>query len=394
MLTAGSVKRHALALGFDLCGVAPAEAVPDAGRVREWVARGYGGDMGYLPRTARLREDVRRVLPSARSVVVTGTVYNTNRPYSIEIADAGEALVSRYAWGEDYHDIIGRRLDSLLGWMRAQHPSPFDARAFVDVGPVHERAYAERAGIGWIGKHGCLINPGLGSWLFLAEIVCSMPLAPDQPAVDRCGACTRCLDACPTGAIVEPHVLDATRCVSYLTIELRRRIPEPLREGIGAHVFGCDVCQDVCPWNRSAATSDDPAWQPRPALDRPRLADLWRRSDEGLAGLTQGSALARAGVTSLRRNLAVALGNCVDPGPAAVLTPSIRPEHSRGARSGSPRPGPRGRTTGTGADSASLDDPMVQEHVEWARNRQRRTPGTRALSPARRRAKRSGEASP
>ena len=309
MLTAEAVKDHARTLGFDLCGVAQALAVPELDRIREWVARGYAGDMGYLPRTAALREDVRRVLPAARSVIVTGTIYNTDRPYSTEIADTGEAVVSRYAWGDDYHDVVGRRLDNLLDWMRAQNEAPFEARAFVDRGPVHERAYAELAGLGWIGKHGCLINPDLGSWLFLGEIVCSLPLAPDVPAADQCGACNLCVEACPTGAIVEPHLLDATRCLSYLTIELRREIPESLRAAVGSRVFGCDICQDVCPWNQSAARSDDPAWQPRPGLDRPSLLELWGKSDEALAVLIRGSALSRAGVSGLRRNLAVALCN-------------------------------------------------------------------------------------
>jgi epoxyqueuosine reductase len=375
MLTAESVEQHARTLGFDLCGVAPAEALPEAGRMREWLARGYAGDMGYLPRTARLREDVRRILPSARSVIVTGTVYNTNRPYSVEVTNPAEALVSRYAWGEDYHDVIGGRLNSLLDWMRARHRAPFEARAFVDTGPIHERAHAERAGLGWIGKHGCLINPDLGSWLFLSAIVCSLPLVPDEPALDRCGACTLCLDACPTGAIVEPHVLDATRCLSYLTIELRRGIPEPIRADVGRHVFGCDICQDVCPWNQSAARSEDPAWQPRPALDHPRLLELWNRSDDGLAELARGSAMSRAGVTSLRRNLAVALGNSADPAAAGALDPSTRPERSRGARSGSPRAGSRGESGGPDADAPSLDDRMVQEHVRWARVRHQSRPG-------------------
>jgi epoxyqueuosine reductase len=360
MLTAESVKQHARTLGFDLCGVAPADGVPDAGRIREWLARGYAGDMGYLPRTARLREDVRRILPSARSVIVTGTVYNTKRPYSVEVTNPTEALVSRYAWGEDYHDVIGGRLDSLLDWMRAEHRAPFEARAFVDTGPIHERAHAERAGLGWIGKHGCLTNPDLGSWLFLSAIVCSLPLVPDEPALDRCGACTLCLDACPTGAIVEPHVLDATRCLSYLTIELRRGIPEPIRADVGRHVFGCDICQDVCPWNQSAARSEDPAWQPRPALDRPRLLDLWNRSDDGLAELARGSAMSRAGVTSLRRNLAVALGNSADPDAAQALDLSTRF-------------GPR--RSGSRAEAPSLDDRMVQEHVRWARVRHQSRPG-------------------
>ena len=172
--------------------------------------------MGYLPRTARRREDVRRYLPSARSVVVTGTLYNVDRPYSVEVADPAEAVVSRYAWGDDYHEVVGRRLDRLLDWMRAEHGAPFEARACVDTAPVHERAYAQAAGVGWIGKNGCVINDQIGSWVFLGEIVCSVPLAPDAPAFDQCGGCTLCLEACPTGALVEPHVLDARRCISYL----------------------------------------------------------------------------------------------------------------------------------------------------------------------------------
>lgn len=309
MLTAESVKVEARALGFDLCGVAPAEAVPEAGRIAEWIARGYAGDMGYLPRTAHRREDVRRYLPAARSVIVTGTLYNVDRPYSVEVANPAEAIVSRYAWGEDYHVVVGRRLDQLLDWMRAEHGAPFEARACVDTAPVHERSYAQAAGVGWVGKNGCLINPGLGSWVFLGEIVCSLPLVPDEPAFDQCGTCTLCLEACPTGALVEPRVLDARRCVSYLTIELRREIPEPLRPGIGARVYGCDVCQDVCPWNQSAPSSDDPAWQPRAGLDHPRLVDLWGRSDTELAELTRGTAMTRASVAALRRNVAVAVGN-------------------------------------------------------------------------------------
>ena len=317
MLTAESVRQRARTLGFDLCGVAPAEAVPESARIREWLARGYAGDMGYLPRTAHLREDVRRVLPSARSVIVTGTVYNTDRPYSVEVADPAQALVSRYAWGDDYHDIVGERQERLLDWMRAEHGEPFEARTFVDTGPIHERAHAERAGLGWVGKHGCLINPDLGSWLFLSAIACSLPLAPDEPVLDRCGTCTLCIAACPTGAIVEPRVLDARRCLSYLTIELRREIPEPLRAAVGTRIFGCDICQDVCPWNQSAARSDDTAWQARPALRRPFLRDLWAMSDDELAGLTRGSAMSRAGVAGLRRNLAVALANS-SGGPHAV----------------------------------------------------------------------------
>jgi epoxyqueuosine reductase len=359
MVTAETVKARARALGFDVCGVAPAEALPDLARVGEWLVRGYAGDMGYLPRTARLREDVRRILPSARSVIVTGTVYNTAHPYSIENTDPGEALISRYAWGDDYHEVIGARLEALLGWMRVQQGEPFEARACVDTAPVHERGYAQRAGVGWIGKHGCLINPALGSWLFLGEIVCSLPLAPDEPAVDRCGACTLCLEACPTRAIVGPNVLDARRCISYLTIELRRQVPESLRPAVGTHVYGCDICQEVCPWNHCAPPSGDRPWQPRPALDRPRLVDLWRRTDERLASLTRRSAMSRASVTSLRRNLAVALGNSADPAAAAALAPPAHPGPSQA-------PDADGQAA---CDAPSLNDPMVQEHIRWARAR-------------------------
>jgi epoxyqueuosine reductase len=351
MLTAASVKARARGLGFDLCGIAPAPALPGLERIHEWIARGYAGDMGYLPRTAVRREDVRRVLPSARSVVVTATLYNSDRPYSVEIDDPAQALISRYAWGDDYHETVGRRLDALLEWMRGEADAPFEARAYVDTGPVNERAYAERAGLGWVGKNGCLINREAGSWLFLSEILCSVELEPDPPAFDECGTCTLCLEACPTGALVEPRVLDARRCLSYLTIELRRGIQADIRTGLGSHVYGCDICQDVCPWNRSAPHSDDPSWQPRPGLDRPLLVDLWRKTDEDLRRLVHGSAMTRARTAGLRRNLAVALGNSADPEVRAAL-----------------------EALGDVAEEASVNDPMVREHVEWARNRPPRSP--------------------
>jgi epoxyqueuosine reductase len=307
MVTAESIKRRAHDIGFDVCGIAPAAAFPELRRIPEWIARGYAGDMGYLPRTAARRQDVRGVLPSARSVIVTGTLYHTDRPLSIENADESEALISRYAWGEDYHRVIGERLERLLAEMRAGHDEPFEAAAYVDTGPVHERLLAQHAGLGWIGKNGCLINPELGSWLFLSEILCSLPLAPDAPALEQCGTCSLCLEACPTGALVEPNVLDARRCLSYLTIELRREIPPEFHDAVGRHVYGCDICQDVCPWNQASPHSADPAWQPREGLDRPKLLELWRRTDEGLEDLIQGTAMTRARASGLRRNLAVAL---------------------------------------------------------------------------------------
>ena len=308
-LTSHSIKEKARELGFDLCGVAPAEDFQELQFLREWLARGYAGEMAYMARTADRRADVRAVVPGARSVIVTGTLYNTIPPYTDEEIPPDVARISRYAWGDDYHEVLTRRLNGLVTWMRDQAPEPFDARAYVDTGPVQERVYAQYAGLGWIGKNTCLINPELGSWLFLGEIICTLPLEPDAPGLDQCGACTRCLEACPTGALVGPGVLDATRCISYLTIELRGEIPEPLRPTLGNHVYGCDICQNVCPYNQAAPVSADPAWRPRPGLDRPHLVDLWRRRDDEWRAMLKGSPMTRAKLTGLRRNIAVALEN-------------------------------------------------------------------------------------
>jgi epoxyqueuosine reductase len=263
--------------------------------------------MAWMARTAGKRADIQQVLPGAQSVIVLGTVYNTDRPYSTEVADAGAALISRYAWGDDYHDVIGARMERLLIWMRSQADTSFEARAYVDTGPVQERVFAQYAGLGWIGKNACLINERLGSWVFLSEIITTLALESDTPGLDRCGSCTLCIEACPTHAIVEPHVIDSTRCVSYLTIEERGEIPETLRAGVANHVYGCDVCQDVCPFNQAPAVSLDPVWQPRPALDGVTTLQLWRTSDSDLCHATKGSAMTRAKLPMLRRNLAVAL---------------------------------------------------------------------------------------
>jgi epoxyqueuosine reductase len=306
MLTADSIKQQAGELGFDLCGIAPVGAFPELGFFRKWLDRGYAGNMGYLPRTAKIRADVRRIMPSARSVIMTGTVYNSPVPYSTERADPTAGEVARYACADDYHEVLGRRLEALVAWMRDRHSGDqdFEARAYVDTGPVQERVYAQYAGLGWIGKNACVINPRVGSWILLAEIICSLPLTPDQPSMDQCGTCTLCLDACPTSALVAPGILDATKCVSYLTIEYRGAIPEEYREGIGNHLFGCDVCQEVCPWNAAAPHAND-QWPARPGLSVLKLAELAESSDEELAGQIAGTPLVRAGVTGLRRNLAV-----------------------------------------------------------------------------------------
>jgi epoxyqueuosine reductase len=296
-----------------------------------------------MSRTADRRSDVREVVPGARSVVVTATLYNTDRPYA-DAQPPAVGRVSRYAWGDDYHDVIKARLEALLSWMREQAQEPFDARAYVDTGPVQERVYAQYAGLGWIGKNTCVINAEIGSWLFLGEIITTLALEPDTQALEQCGTCTRCIDACPTGAILDAGVLDSTQCLSYATIELRSSIPEPLRSAMGSHIYGCDVCQEVCPYNRPAPSSHDHEWQPRAGLDAPLLIDLWRRSDRDLTALVKGSAMTRAKLSGLRRNIAVAIGNSGDESVIAVLDEGSD-------------------------DRPSVSDPMVQEHVAWARAR-------------------------
>jgi epoxyqueuosine reductase len=307
-LTSASVKTKARELGFDLCGIATAASYPELSFLSEWLERGYDATMAWMRRSAERRADVRHVVPGARSVIVTGTLYNTDRPYSSELP-SDVARISRYAWGDDYHDVLKARMDALLAWMRAESSEPFDARAYVDTGPVQERVYAQYAGLGWIGKNTCLINAELGSWLFLAEIICTLALEPDTQGLEQCGTCTRCLDACPTGALVETGVLDSNRCISYLTIEHRGDMSAEHRAAVGTHVYGCDICQEVCPYNQPAPTSSDPAWQPRRALDLPKLVELAQHSDDELRTMIRRTPMTRAKVTGLRRNVAVALDN-------------------------------------------------------------------------------------
>ena len=258
-VSAADVKARERELGFDLCGIAPVEGFPELAFLRAWLDRGYAGEMAYMARSAERRMDARAVVPGARTFIVTGTLYNTDRPYSTDPHEPGVAQVARYAWGDDYHDVLKARLDALLEWMRAHEPRPFDARAYVDTGPVQERVYAQYAGLGWIGKNTCLINAEIGSWLFLAEIICTLPLESDAEGLEQCGRCTKCLQACPTGALVEPGVLNSTRCLSYLTIELRGGLPEDRRAALAEHVYGCDICQEVCPYNQPAPHVDDAA---------------------------------------------------------------------------------------------------------------------------------------
>ncbi|MGE3509203.1 MAG: tRNA epoxyqueuosine(34) reductase QueG [Vicinamibacterales bacterium] len=302
-LTSAEIKSQARVLGFDACGVAPAAGLPELGFLAEWIARGYAGGMKWLEESAADRADIRRVLPSARSVIVTATNYNTARPFSTECADRDRAHVARYAWGDDYHEVVGRRQRALLNWMWQQTSEPFYGVDYVDTGPVQERVFAQHAGIGWMGKNCCVIHQTLGSFLFLGVIVTSLELEYDAPALDQCGSCTLCLEACPTQALVEPHVLDARRCIAYLTIEHRGEPLPELVPAIGTHVYGCDVCQEVCPWNAVAPATDDPAWQPRPAWDLRTVMELDGMTDQAMRDALKGSAMTRARLRGLRRNI-------------------------------------------------------------------------------------------
>jgi epoxyqueuosine reductase len=340
---AGRAKEVALALGFDLAGVAPAEPAPRAEYLREWLARGYAGEMAWLARRVEARIDPRRVLAGARSAIALGLVYDPGEPPEAP-ARAASARVSRYAGGEDYHDVLLERVRSFEAALPALAGRPVRTRGYVDTGPLQERALAARAGLGWIGKHTLLIHPRLGSWLFLAVVLTDLALAPDEPEPDHCGSCRACLDACPTGAFPEPYVLDATRCISYTTIETRGAIPEALRDGHGAWAFGCDVCQEVCPWNRRERRErpGDPLGlrarlAPREPWRRPALAWLLALDEGAWRQAARGTALKRARWRGLVRNALVAAGNSGD----AALAPLVR-AHAEGP------------------------DPLLAEHARWA----------------------------
>jgi epoxyqueuosine reductase len=364
--------------GFDLCGVAPvhdaadrtdqrsAEAPEELARFPEWLARGYAGEMDYLndPR----RSDPSRVLDGARSLIVVGLNYNTEHPYSTEflsgdMADLPRGWISRYAWGDDYHNVLTEKLEALVAAMRELFPGPFDARFYADTGPVIERIAAKYAGLGWLAKNTCLINDQIGSWMFLAVIVTTLDLAPslelgDPPAPDMCGNCRLCLDACPTQAFPEPYVLDARRCIAYLTIELRSAIPEEFRSDMGRAVIGCDICQDVCPWNRKAPVTQLAAFQPRAIVAASRYGEengshsLFSPELEWLASLTQedfsrifrGSAVKRAKWRGLVRNACVALGNSGIARDAEAFQ----------------------RVTLLLGRLADSDDALIAEHARWA----------------------------
>jgi epoxyqueuosine reductase len=342
------IVRRAKAEGFDLCGVVPAEKFPELAHMSEWLDRGYAGEMNYL--TDPRRSDLGSVLAGVRSVIVCALNYNTAKPYSTVLAAharEGEprGWISRYAWGQDYHQVLREKLESVVTAMRKQFAEPFEARLYADTGPVQERVLAKYAGLGWVGKNTLVLNQGLGSFFFLGVILTTLDLVPTLAAdetlpPDLCGTCRRCIDACPTDALVEPYVMDARRCISYLTIELRGSIPEELREPMGWHVFGCDICQDVCPWNRRTPVTKALEFQARAftgeeelpdqsvhpldgegtqeeALFLPRLEWLAGMSEEEFRRFSRGSPIKRAKWRGLVRNACIALGNSsLHPGTA------------------------------------------------------------------------------
>jgi epoxyqueuosine reductase len=319
---AQAARQAAFEAGFDLAGIAPVQEadLPELSAFVDWVDAGRAGEMKYLETrtdTGELRRSsARNAAPWVRSMVVCAVNYSADKPYSTEVSDPEHGWISRYAWGsKDYHDALLPRLKQVeVAIQQAAGASgvTVETRSYVDTGPILERVYARHAGIGWIGKNTCIINQKMGSWLFLGVVLTSLELAPDLPAPDRCGSCTRCIDACPTHAIVEPGKLDARLCIAYLTIEKRGAIPEELRSGIGHHIFGCDICQDVCPWNNKSGNAPATAlaeFQPQPALYYPELRRLSQMDQETYRRTFRSSPIKRAKYSGLRRNVAVAMGN-------------------------------------------------------------------------------------
>ncbi len=304
-----SIKDKALEIGFDLVGISPVGSFPENQFYKEWLSRGFAGEMKYMEKEPEKRENVRDIMPEAKSVISCGLNYNTDYPYSIRENNGRKGWISRYAWGDDYHDIVKGRLLLLLEFIKRAGPKETKARIYVDTGPVLDRVYGKYSGIGWFGKNTCIINQKIGSWIFIGEIVTDLELEYDSPVPDRCGTCTRCIDACPTGAILEPYILDSRLCISYLTIELREKIPVKLRDKLGNNIFGCDICQDVCPWNRKAKMTDEPLFQPRDGLYNPELSSLMKLSDEDFRRVFKGNPVKRAKRRGFLRNVLVAMGN-------------------------------------------------------------------------------------
>jgi epoxyqueuosine reductase len=335
---AARIKALARAAGFQRCGIAGVSLGEDESHLRDWLARGLHGSMDWMARHGDKRSRPAELVPGTVRVVSVGLDYGQDADAAWEnLSDGERAYVARYALGRDYHKLMRTRLQKLADAV-ADEIGPFGHRVFVDSAPVLERALARDAGLGWIGKHTCLIDRNGGSWFFLGELYVDLPLPIDPPASAHCGTCTRCIEVCPTGAIVAPHRLDARRCISYLTIEHDGPIPEPLRAPMGNRIFGCDDCQLACPWNRFARRTDEPDFRARNDLDRATLVDLFAWEEAEFLRRTEGSAIRRSGHARWLRNIAVALGNAPTT-PAVVAALRAREAHP---------------------------DPVVREHVHWA----------------------------
>lgn len=304
------IQTRARELGFELVGITPAGESKTIERYREWIANGYAGEMGYLERHIPLKKDTRTLLEEAKSVISLAMNYYTVDPPKELTDDPSRGNISRYAWGEDYHDVIRERLQQLVDFIRIITEFELKSRVFVDSGPILEREYAEKAGLGWIGKNTNLINWQSGSWYFLSEILISIELEYDhQPVRGSCGTCTKCIEACPTDAIIEPNLLDSRLCISYLTIELKDSIPKELRPQIGNLIFGCDICQEVCPWNSKAVPSSEQAFQPREGNRTPELLSLIDMTQTEFSVKFKGSPIKRTKRKGFLRNVIVAIGN-------------------------------------------------------------------------------------
>jgi epoxyqueuosine reductase len=339
---AAGIKALARDAGFQRCGIAGVELGDDETHLRDWLANGLYGSMDWMARHGDKRSRPHELVPGTLRVISVGLDYGRGDDAATwdTLADGERAYVARYALGRDYHKLMRQRLRKLADRI-ADEIGPFGHRVFVDSAPVLERALARNAGLGWIGKHTCLIDRDGGSWFFLGEIYVDLPLPVDAPASAHCGTCRRCIDICPTQAITAPYRLDARRCISYLTIEHEGAIDEELRPLIGNRIFGCDDCQLVCPWNKFAKRTDEPDFRARNDLDRATLAELFAWSEEDFLQRTEGSAIRRSGYRRWLRNLAVALGN-------APTTPEV--VAALRSRQG-------------------IDDAVVREHVDWALRR-------------------------
>lgn len=315
------LKAEAQRLGFDLAGATAAIAPPRIGALHQWLADGFSGEMEYIPRRAAAYEHPKHVLDGVRSLLMLAMAYRTEEP--IEPAPA-QGRIARYAWGTDYHDVIHERLHVLADFHRELTPGAA-VRGVVDTAPLLEREFAELAGLGWVGKNTLLLNRQLGSWFLLAAVLTSETLVYDVPVTTgHCGTCRACLDACPTGAIVEPYRLDARKCISYLTIELREPIPPEQRASIGSRIFGCDICQDVCPFNRRPLPTAEPAFQPRPDSNPIGLAELLRMDDAAFRRRFRGSPILRARRRGLLCQAAYALGNRPEMNALPALVEGLR----------------------------------------------------------------------